>query len=81
MKNNKNRFSDKSDDYAKYRPNYPIQIVQVLKYYSFSNKSIIADIGSGTGILTKIFIENGNNVYAVEPNDNMRDKADSLLNV
>ena len=79
MENNKNRFSDKSDDYAKYRPSYPMQILQFLKDYNFSNKSIIADIGTGT--LTKIFTENGNNVYAVEPNDNMRGKANSLLNM
>ena len=41
MENNKNRFSGKSDDYAKYRPRYPIQILQILKDYNFSNKSVI----------------------------------------
>jgi len=80
MEDNTNRFSDKSENYAKYRPGYPVRILQFLKDYNFCDKSIIADIGSGTGILTKIFLENGNNVYAVEPNEKMREKANSLLN-
>jgi ubiquinone/menaquinone biosynthesis C-methylase UbiE len=80
MENNTNKFTDKADNYDKYRLNYPIEILDHFYDYNFSKKSIIADIGSGTGKLAKIFLENGNIVYAVEPNDNMRNMAISKLN-
>jgi SAM-dependent methyltransferase len=41
--------------------------------------SIVADIGSGTGILTEMFLDNGNTVFAVEPNKEMREAAERLL--
>jgi ubiquinone/menaquinone biosynthesis C-methylase UbiE len=79
MDNKVDKFSAKSENYAKYRPDYPVEILQIFKDYNFCNKSIVADIGSGTGKLTKLFLENGNIVYAVEPNDDMRNMADALL--
>jgi ubiquinone/menaquinone biosynthesis C-methylase UbiE len=80
MNDNVNKFTDKAENYAKYRLNYPNEILNYFNDYNFSNDSIIADIGSGTGKLSKIFLENGNIVYAVEPNDNMRNMAYTLLN-
>ncbi len=81
MNDNINKFSDKAENYAKYRLGYSNEILVYLNEYNFSNNSIVADIGSGTGKLAKIFLDNGNIVYAVEPNDNMRNMADLSLNV
>ena len=46
---------------------------------SFDQTRIVADIGSGTGILSKLFLENGNRVFAVEPNEEMRRIAEKTL--
>ena len=74
------RFSGRVDNYIKYRPGYPDQVLETLQLECGLNKnSIIADIGSGTGILTEIFLNNGNRVYGVEPNLEMRQAAERLL--
>ena len=79
MKSSTTRFSDRVEDYMKYRPRYPQQIIEILKTKTgLSQNSIIADIGSGTGISTGIFINNGNKVYAVEPNKEMREAAELI---
>lgn len=76
----KKRFSDRVDDYVKYRPSYPPKIIEFLTKEQILNKnSILADVGSGTGFLTKIFLENGNKVYGVEPNQEMREAGESYL--
>lgn len=76
----KKRFSSRVENYIKYRPSYPLEIIDFLKKKNFLSKNtVIADIGSGTGILTKIFLDNGNKVYAVEPNKDMREAAENLL--
>jgi ubiquinone/menaquinone biosynthesis C-methylase UbiE len=81
MNDNINKFSDKAENYAKYRLEYSNEILKCFSEYNFSKNSIIADIGSGTGKLTKIFLDNDNIVYAVEPNDNMRKMANLSLNI
>jgi ubiquinone/menaquinone biosynthesis C-methylase UbiE len=74
------RFSNRSDSYAKFRPSYPAEVIELLKYEcGLSEQSVIADIGSGTGILSELFLKNGNHVYAVEPNAAMRLTAERLL--
>lgn len=74
------RFSDRVHNYAKYRPGYSNEIIGYLHEAADLNKnSIIADIGSGTGICTKMFLDNGNTVYAVEPDPEMRKVAEYLL--
>jgi SAM-dependent methyltransferase len=74
------RFSDRVENYVKYRPSYPIEILDALaNTCGLSPTSTIADIGSGTGILSKLFLDNGNIVYAVEPNQEMRTAAEDLL--
>ena len=66
------RFTGRVEDYAKYRPGYPRQLLDVLrKECGLSAESRIADIASGTGLLAEVFLENGNTVDAVEPNDSM----------
>jgi SAM-dependent methyltransferase len=74
------RFSDRVEYYIKYRPKYPKEILDFLKKeLNLSIRHIIADIGSGTGFLSKMFLQNGNEVYGVEPNKEMRQAAEKLL--
>jgi SAM-dependent methyltransferase len=74
------RFSNRSDNYAKFRPGYPAGVIEILKYHCGLNEtSVIADIGSGTGILSEMFLQNGNSVFAIEPNAAMRQVAERLL--
>ena len=76
----KKRFSSRVENYVKYRPNYPLEIIDFLTEQKLlSKKSIVADIGSGTGILSELFLKNGNKVYSVEPNPDMRKAAETLL--
>lgn len=73
MKINTTRFSDKVEDYVKYRPKYPAQILELLREeIGLDKKHVIADIGSGTGFSSELFIANDNKVFAVEPNNEMR---------
>jgi ubiquinone/menaquinone biosynthesis C-methylase UbiE len=81
MPDNTQRFSNRVDNYVKYRPFYPKEIIAFFeKEIQFNSSCIIADIGSGTGILTKLFLDNGNTVYAVESNEPMRNAAEYILN-
>lgn len=71
------RFSDKVIYYDTFRPHYPDKMKEFLeKEINLNSFSVIADIGSGTGISSKIFLENGNKVFAVEPNNEMRSAAE-----
>ncbi|GGB04350.1 class I SAM-dependent methyltransferase [Puia dinghuensis] len=80
MTNNTTRFSDRVEDYVKYRPHYPQAVLTFLQdTYGFDPTWVVADIGSGTGISTELFLRNFNEVYAVEPNQEMRAKAEELL--
>lgn len=80
MKDPKTRFSDRADNYAKYRPGYPGGILEFLAdKCALREGSVVADVGSGTGILSKLFLENGNRVLAVEPNEEMRRAAERML--
>ncbi len=68
------RFTDRVDDYIRYRPGYPREIVAALALEcGLSPASVIADIGCGPGNLARIFLENGNRVIGVEPNAAMRE--------
>ena len=80
MLNSTTRFSDKVENYIKYRPHYPESVIPYLKEKGvLKNDSVIADIGSGTGISTEIFLNNGNIVYGIEPNKEMRGAAEKLF--
>jgi ubiquinone/menaquinone biosynthesis C-methylase UbiE len=70
------RFSDRVDNYVKYRPTYPPQVLQYLKdECKLTDHSVIADIGAGTGIFTKLLLDKGYEVFAIEPNKPMLDSA------
>lgn len=74
------RFSTRVDNYVRFRPGYPKEILALLKSEcGLMNRSVIADIGSGTGKLTELFLEPGNPVFGVEPNREMREAGERLL--
>ena len=74
------RFSNRVANYVKYRPGYPPGVLELFKKeMGLVESSILADIGSGTGLSTKPFLENGNTVYGVEPNAAMRAAAEEFL--
>lgn len=74
------RFSNRVENYVKYRPGYPPEVLESFRTeMNLTQASAIADIGSGTGISAKVFLENGNTVYGVEPNAAMRDAAENFL--
>ncbi|TWJ01449.1 methyltransferase family protein [Mucilaginibacter frigoritolerans] len=66
------RFTDRVDNYVKYRPNYPDEVISYLqKECGLTSNSVIADVGAGTGIFTGLLLNKGYKVYAVEPNEAM----------
>jgi SAM-dependent methyltransferase len=74
------RFSSRVENYVKYRPSYPPAIIEFMTAeLHFSPAAMIADVGAGTGKLTELFLDNGNPVYAVEPNEDMLAAAQTLL--
>jgi len=74
------RFSNRVTNYVKYRPDYPREIITYLETHcELTSESVIADVGCGTGISTKMFLENGNRVFGVEPNAAMRSAAEKYL--
>ncbi|HZS04687.1 MAG TPA: class I SAM-dependent methyltransferase [Blastocatellia bacterium] len=80
MTDSTHRFSSRVDNYIKYRPTYPPAIIETLREEcGLKPASVIADIGSGTGILTELFLRNGNPVFGVEPNPEMREAGERLL--
>jgi len=67
------RFSDRVENYVLYRPGYPLEVLQALKTEcGLGPRHVVADIASGTGIWTRMLLENGNPVFGVEPNAEMR---------
>lgn len=74
------RFTGRASFYSTSRPGYPPRILDILRSeIDFDDTCTIADIGSGTGLLAQLFLENGNVVFGVEPNDEMRGFAEKSL--
>ena len=72
------RFSDRAEDYARYRPSYPsLAIDAILAGLAPPSQLVVADVGAGTGISTRLFAERGARVVAVEPNAAMRAAAEA----
>lgn len=68
------RFSDRVENYVRYRPGYPADVLDLLRSECGLQPShIVADIAFGTGAFTRLLLENGNSVFAVEPNAEMRE--------
>jgi len=76
----KQRFSNRAADYVRYRPGYPAAVLDLLRAdCGLRPGHVIADIGSGTGFLSELFLKNGNRVYGVEPNPEMRHAGEEYL--
>src|ERR1700758_3651641 len=74
------RFSDRVETYIRYRPGYPPEVLHLLRNAcGLAPEHRIADIASGTGIWTRVLLENGNRVFGVEPNAEMRQAGERLL--
>lgn len=74
------RFSNRVENYVKYRPDYPADVLRLFETeMNLQLSSIVADIGSGTGISARLFLENGCSVFGVEPNAAMRAAAEDFL--
>ena len=74
------RFSSRVENYIKYRPSYPPEVMTLLTdMCGLTRETLVADIGAGTGMLTEQFLKRGNIVYAIEPNEAMRSAARILL--
>ncbi len=74
------RFSNRVENYLKYRPRYPYAVIDALRDdCGLTPGSTVADVGSGTGFLTELFLRYGTTVWAVEPNAEMRTAAERWL--
>lgn len=74
------RFSGLVENYANYRPSYPAEVISFIEQETRLQKDWnIADIGSGTGIFSKLLLERGYKVYGIEPNKAMREAAEKEL--
>lgn len=74
------RFSDRVEDYARYRPRYPDSVLRALETEArLGAATIVADIGSGTGIFAELLLRAGCTVHAIEPNREMREAAERAL--
>lgn len=79
MLDSKQRFSSRADYYTKYRPHYTPELISVLREEcGLEPDWTIADVGSGTGLSAELFVANGNLVYGIEPNMEMRAYAEIL---
>jgi SAM-dependent methyltransferase len=80
MMDSKLRFSSRVENYVKYRPGYPAGLIATLRQScGITSSSLIADIGSGTGLFARQFLEMGCRVIGIEPNLEMRQAGDRIL--
>lgn len=76
------RFSNRVENYIKYRPGYPDAVIRCLAdELNLYPSHTIADIGSGTGIFSNLLLKNGNRVFGIEPNAEMRNASKNFLSV
>ena len=73
------RFNNRAENYKKFRPSYPPDVLDPLKKVGLTSDSIVVDLGSGTGIFTEILLSAGCKVHAVEPSPTMRATAEEKL--
>lgn len=74
------RFSFRVENYVRYRPRYPQEVVELLRNgCGLTERSVVADLAFGTGIFTRLLLENGCRVFGVEPNAEMRRAGEEFL--
>jgi len=79
MSEHAERFSGRVADYERYRLRYPADVIRILmERCGLHREHLVADVGAGTGMLAEVFLENGNAVVAIEPNDAMRAACEKL---
>ena len=79
MTKNVERFTVRVEEYERYRLRYPGEVIRTLtERCGLTREHLVADIGAGTGMLAELFLEHGNAVVAVEPNDGMRAACERL---
>ena len=67
------RFTGRVEAYKRFRPRYPAAILEILQMKcGLTPETMVADVGAGTGMLAEVFLANGNRVFAIEPNAEMR---------
>jgi SAM-dependent methyltransferase len=73
-------FTNRIVHYLRYRPSYPRAVLELLeRECTLTSASTVADVGSRTGILSELFLRNGNRVIGIEPNREMREAAEHRL--
>jgi SAM-dependent methyltransferase len=73
-------FSNRVDDYVRFRPGYPLALVSWLQSeIGVASSWQVVDVGAGTGISSQLFLAAGQTVTAVEPNDAMRKASEKIL--
>lgn len=74
------RFDERVANYVAYRPKYPAAVAECLRAeLGLGPGAVVADVGSGTGLLSELLLRAGCAVYGVEPNAAMRAAAEALL--
>jgi SAM-dependent methyltransferase len=74
------RFSARARAYAAARPSYPAGVAAMMREeMALAPGAVVADVGSGTGKLTELFLDAGYRTFAVEPNPEMRAYADAAF--
>lgn len=74
------RFSARVENYVRFRPSYPKEVIEVLRTdCGLAPDFVVADIASGTGLFTRLLLENGNRVFGIEPNQDMRAAGEHFL--
>ncbi len=74
------RFSSRVENYVRFRPGYPPEVLDVLRGAgALDNGSVVADIGSGTGIFAALILPHVGKLYGVEPNAEMRAAGERVL--
>lgn len=74
------RFSNRADNYAKFRPGYPDELFSYIeKAMELQPEAGIVDIGSGTGLFAEPLLKNGYSVVCIEPNEDMRKAGEERL--
>ena len=80
MRDPTQRFTGRVGNYDRHRPSYPRAILKLLETEcGLASASVVADVGSGTGILSELFLQNGNRLFGVEPNYEMRKAGERRL--
>jgi len=80
MTDSTQRFSNRVEAYVKFRPGYPDALMQILLQKTrLEAGAVVADVGSGTGIFTKLLLDQRLKVFAIEPNENMRKVAETIM--